>query len=99
MAQLHELVTAIAAPWVVLSPRSGQLTGRSEEGQGVYARDRRILSQLSVTVDGRPPLPLHVDERNASTHEYVAVIEGARDNTITLQRTRTVDGDGLTERI
>ena len=45
---LHELVTALAAPWVVLSPRSGQLTGSGAEG--VYARDRRILSRLSVTV-------------------------------------------------
>jgi len=32
---LHELVTALAAPWVVLSPRSGQLTGSGAEG--VYA--------------------------------------------------------------
>jgi glycogen debranching enzyme len=103
MAQLHELVTAIAAPWVVLSPRSGQLAGRSDEGEGVYARDRRILSQLSVLVDGRPPVPVHVDERDAATHEYVAILDGlgdpGHDPTVTLHRTRTVDGDGLTERI
>ena len=99
MAQLHELVTAIAAPWVVLSPRSGQLTGSSEDGEGVYARDRRILSQLSVTVDGRPPMPLHVDEQNAATHQYVAVLDEPGDNSVTLERTRTLDGDGLTERI
>ncbi|QNE17356.1 amylo-alpha-16-glucosidase [Kribbella qitaiheensis] len=103
MAQLHELVTAIAAPWVVLSPRSGQLTGRSADGEGVYARDRRILSRLSVTVDGRPPVPLQVDKRNAGTHEYIAVLDGLGDSghdpSVTLHRTRTVDGDGLTERI
>src|SRR3954470_7911795 len=99
MAQLHELVTAIAAPWVVLSPRSGQLTGRSEEGEGVYARDRRILAELSVTVDGRPPMPLHVDARNAATHQYLAVLAEPRDNSLTLERTRTLDDDGLTERI
>ena len=45
MTELHELVTALAAPWVVLSPRSGQLTGSGAEG--VYARDRRILSRLA----------------------------------------------------
>jgi hypothetical protein len=64
MSQLHELVTALAAPWVVLSPRSGQLTGSGAEG--VYARDRRILSRLSVTIDGREPIPVHAVERSAA---------------------------------
>jgi glycogen debranching enzyme len=101
MSPLHELVTALAAPWVVLSPRSGQLTGSGAEG--VYARDRRILSHLSVTVDGRAPIPVHVDERDAATHQYVAMVEGLGDTrhdpTVMLYRTRTVDSEGLTERI
>ncbi|TDW93277.1 glycogen debranching enzyme [Kribbella pratensis] len=101
MSPLHELVTALAAPWVVLSPRSGQLTGAGAEG--VYARDRRILSHLSVTVDGRAPIPVHVDERDAATHQYVAMVEGLGDTrhdpTVMLYRTRTVDSEGLTERI
>ncbi|HEY3508603.1 glycogen debranching N-terminal domain-containing protein [Kribbella sp. NPDC051137] len=100
-SQLHELVTALAAPWVVLSPRSGQLTGSGAEG--VYARDRRILSRLSVTVDGREPVPVHVDEQDAATHQYVAMVEGAGDTrhdpTVMLYRTRTVESAGLTERI
>ena len=98
---LHELVTALAAPWVVLSPRSGQLTGSGAEG--VYARDRRILSRLSVTVDGQEPLPVHVDEQDAATHQYVAMLEGLGDTrhdpTVMLYRTRTVDSEGMTERI
>ncbi|MEV6271635.1 glycogen debranching N-terminal domain-containing protein [Kribbella sp. NPDC051936] len=98
---LHELVTALAAPWVVLSPRSGQLTGSGAEG--VYARDRRILSRLSVTVDGHEPLPVHVDEQDAATHQYVAMLEGLGDTrhdpTVMLYRTRTVDSEGMTERI
>ena len=81
MPQLHELVTALAAPWVVLSPRSGQLTGSGAEG--VYARDRRILSRLSVTIDGEPPVPVHADERSAASHEYVAVVEGLGDSVAT----------------
>ncbi|HET6743228.1 MAG TPA: glycogen debranching N-terminal domain-containing protein, partial [Kribbella sp.] len=101
MTALHELVTALAAPWVVLSPRSGQLTGSGAEG--VYARDRRILSRLSVTIDGREPLPVHADERDAATHEYVALAEGLGDTrhdpTVMLYRTRTVASDGMTERI
>ncbi|NUS00543.1 MAG: amylo-alpha-16-glucosidase [Kribbellaceae bacterium] len=101
MAYLHELVTALAAPWVVLSPRSGQLTGSG--AAGVYARDRRILSRLSVTVDGREPVPVHADEQDAATHQYVAMVEGigdtGHDATVMLYRTRTVASDGLTERI
>ncbi|MGZ0145784.1 amylo-alpha-1,6-glucosidase [Kribbella sp. WER1] len=100
-SQLHELVTALAAPWVVLSPRSGQLTGSGAEG--VYARDRRILSRLSVTVDGRDPIPVHVDEQDAATHQYVAMVEGLGDTrhdpTVMLYRTRTVESAGLIERI
>ncbi|GAA1565047.1 glycogen debranching N-terminal domain-containing protein [Kribbella hippodromi] len=101
MSRLHELVTALAAPWVVLSPRSGQLTGSGAEG--VYARDRRILSRLAVTVDGREPVPVHADERDAATHEYVAQVEGLGDTrhdpTVMLYRTRTVESDGMTEQI
>ncbi|MGC4938894.1 glycogen debranching N-terminal domain-containing protein [Kribbella sp. DT2] len=98
---LHELVTTLAAPWVVLSPRSGQLSGSGAEG--VFARDRRILSRLVVTVDGREPLPVHVDEPGQGVTVFGAVIEGlgdgGHDPTVRLRRTRTVGGDGLTERI
>ncbi|TDO44316.1 glycogen debranching enzyme [Kribbella sp. VKM Ac-2527] len=101
MPYLHELVTAIAAPWVVLSPRSGQLTGSGAEG--VYARDRRILSRLSITVDGREPVPIHVDEPSAWTSSYAAVVGGlggsGHDPTVTLHRIRELDGSGLRERI
>jgi len=101
MPDLHDLVTTLAAPWVVLSPRSGQLTGTGAEG--VYARDRRILSRLEVTVDGRLPKPVQVDELAAGTTRYGAVLEGlgdaGHDLTVTLKRTREVDGDGVTERI
>ncbi|HET6985300.1 MAG TPA: glycogen debranching N-terminal domain-containing protein, partial [Kribbella sp.] len=101
MIALHELVTALAAPWVVLSPRSGQLTGSGAEG--VYARDRRILSRLRVTIDGREPSPVHVVERGAASHQYVAMVEGLGDTrhdpTVMVYRTREVDSEGLTERI
>ncbi|TDD23065.1 amylo-alpha-16-glucosidase [Kribbella turkmenica] len=102
MPQLHELVTALAAPWVVLSPRSGQLTGSGAEG--VYARDRRILSRLSVRINGEPPVPVHVTEHGAAAHEYVAVVQGLGDTnrhdpTVLLYRTREIRPDGMTERI
>ncbi len=101
MPYLHDLVTAVAAPWVVLSPRSGQLTGTGAEG--VYARDRRILSRLEVMVDGRQPLPVQVEEPTAASTSYCAVLEdlgdAGHDPTVTLRRTRQVDGEGMTERI
>jgi glycogen debranching enzyme len=95
MSQQHELVTALAAPWVVLSPRSGQLTGSGAEG--VYARDRRLLSRFVVTVDGAEPLPLQVDEQSASTHVYVGKVD--RDETVLLYRRREVSRDGMTEHL
>jgi glycogen debranching enzyme len=101
MPYLHDLVTAVAAPWAALSPRSGQLTATGAEG--IYARDHRILSRIEVTVDGRQPLAVQVDEPTASTTRHVAVLEGlsdpGHDPTVFLHRTREVDGDGLTERI
>ncbi|WBQ02031.1 amylo-alpha-1,6-glucosidase [Kribbella sp. CA-293567] len=101
MPDLHDLVTTLAAPWVVLSPRSGQLTGAGAEG--VYARDRRILSRLEVTVDGRQPKPVQLDEPATSTTRYVAVLDALGDDghdpTVWLKRTRQMDGDGVTERI
>ncbi|GAA1518659.1 amylo-alpha-1,6-glucosidase [Kribbella lupini] len=101
MAALHELVTTLAAPWVVLSPRSGQLTGTGAEG--VYARDRRVLSRMVVTVDGKEPLAVHVDEPGGGVTVFSAVVEGlgdaGHDPTVRLRRTRTVGGDGLTERL
>ncbi|TDD62853.1 amylo-alpha-16-glucosidase [Kribbella antibiotica] len=95
MSQLHDLVTALAAPWVALSPRSGQITGSGTEG--VYARDRRMLSRLVVTVDGVEPIPLQVDEQSASTHVYVAKVD--REETALLYRRREVGRDGMTEHI
>jgi glycogen debranching enzyme len=98
---LHDLMTAVAAPWVALSPRSGQLSGTGAEG--VYALDRRVLSVLRVTVDDLPPEPLHVDEPGAATHRYTAAVAGlgdqGHDPTVLLGRRREVDGAGLTETI
>lgn len=101
MLYLHDLVTAVAAPWAVLSPRSGQLGGAGADG--VYARDRRVLSVFRVTVDGRLPQPVHVDEPTPWTTRYDAVLDhlgdAGHDPTVLLRRTRKVDGNGLTEQI
>ncbi len=84
---------------MVLSPRSGQLTGTGAEG--VYARDRRILSRLEVTVDGREPIRRRSGRRTAAaTHRYGAVSKAStpgHDPTVRSTPAAQVDGDGMTE--
>jgi len=98
---LHDSVVTLAAPWVVVSPPSGQLSGAGVEG--VFAADRRVLSVLRVTVDGREPEPVHVDEYDAGSATYDAVVESlgdtGHDPTVTLHRRRVLEGRGLSETI
>ncbi len=98
---LHDLVVSVAAPWVVLSAPSGQVTPGGVHG--VFARDRRVLSRLEVLVDGRPPEPLSVSEPAAGRADFTAVLDWLgperHDPTVTLHRRRTVDSDGLAEEI
>ena len=108
MPYLHDLVVSLAAPWVVLSPRSGQLTGTGAEG--VFAADRRLLSVLRLTVQRYVLQPVHADEYGAASAGYDAIVEGlgdaGHDATVTVRRTRELgasgrqeEGLGLTETI
>ena len=98
---LHDLVVSVAAPWVVLSAPSGQLTPGGVHG--VFARDRRVLSRLEVLVDGRSPEPLSVSEPAAGCADFTAVLDWLcrqrHDLTVTLHRRRTVGSDGVAEEI
>jgi glycogen debranching enzyme len=98
---LHDLVVTLAAPWVAMSRRDGTI-GRGVEG--VYARDRRVLSRLAVRVDGREPVPVAAAEPAAYGAEFTAVLDwlgpqDRHDPTVTLRRRRRVDSAGLTEEI
>ena len=99
MPYLHDLVVSLAAPWVVLSPRSGQLTGTGAEG--VFAADRRLLSVLRLTVDRYVLQPVHVDEYGAASAGYDAIVEGlgdaGHDATVTVRRTRELGASGRQE--
>jgi hypothetical protein len=53
---LHDLVTTVAAPTQVLSCRNGDIEGHG--AQGVMHADVRVVSELRVTVDGRPAAPI-----------------------------------------
>ncbi|MFC0625607.1 glycogen debranching N-terminal domain-containing protein [Kribbella deserti] len=101
MTYAQDLVVTLAAPWVVMAPRSGQLTGTGAEG--VYAADRRLLSRCLLLVDGHEPVPIHLDEYDASTVQYDAVLPGlgdpGHDPTVTLHRHRHLDSASLTETV
>lgn len=99
MTYLHEFVVTLAAPWVVLSPRSGQLNGHGAEG--VFAADHRILSVARLSVGGGYPVPVHVDEYDEGSVRYDAVVPGlgdvGHDPTVTVERARELDGRGMRE--
>jgi glycogen debranching enzyme len=88
---LHEHLTCVAAPAIWLSPRSGQLTGGVD---GLYVADRRVLSRLVVTLDGVEPEPVDAALRGAGGAGFTAAA-GA----VEVERLRTVNPDGGTERI
>jgi hypothetical protein len=88
---LHEHLTCVAAPATWLSPPSGQLTGGVD---GLYVGDRRVLSCLRVTLDGREPEAVEAGLRGADGARFTATA-GA----LTVERVRTVAPHGGTERI
>jgi N-terminal domain of (some) glycogen debranching enzymes/Amylo-alpha-1,6-glucosidase len=57
---LHELVSLVAAPTQVWSDRSGDIHG-ARTAQGVLHADVRVLSRLTLTVDGTAPELLSAD--------------------------------------
>ncbi|WP_328994285.1 amylo-alpha-16-glucosidase [Kribbella sp. NBC_01245] len=101
MTYLHELVVTLAAPWVVLSPRSGQLTGTGAEG--VFVADHRILSVARLSVGGEAPVPVHLDEYDGGSVRYDAVVPGlgdpGHDLTVTVGRDRELSVKGMRESI
>ena len=91
---LHELVTTVRAPGVVLSDPDGQI--RPAGAQGWLVADVRHLSELTVLVDDREPVALGHDDRlfvGAVRHLGDAITEP----TVRLERTRALDPDRLHE--
>jgi glycogen debranching enzyme len=74
-----------------LSPPSGQLTGGVD---GLYVSDRRVISRLRVTLDGKEPEAVEATLRGADGARFTATA-GA----LTVERVRTVAHHGGTERI
>jgi glycogen debranching enzyme len=99
---LHELVTALSAPTVVLSESSGQL--RAQGAQGVLHADVRVLSAAVVTVGGTEPSPVSGGITGARTARFTGVARalGADwtvDPTVLIDRERIVAAGEVGERI
>ena len=98
---LHELVTVVAAPALVLSDPDGQLTGAG--AGGIYLADRRVLSRLVVTVDGAGAAPVRGQSTSTATARFVGVVrhlgDPGSDPTVFLERDRTVRPEGAVETI
>jgi glycogen debranching enzyme len=88
---VHEHITCVAAPAIWLSPPSGQVAGGVD---GLYVAERRVLSRLVVTVNGREPEPVEARPHGANGARFTASA-GA----LSVERVRVAAPDGGTERI
>ncbi len=96
---LQDLVTAVSAPAMALSRADGQLPGPG--ASGLYLADRRAVSQLIVTVEGREPEPLQGQPVGAMAASFVSVARNlgdpGPDPTVLVERDRSVSGRGVRE--
>ena len=99
---LHELVTVLSAPTVVLSEPSGQI--RADGAQGVLHADVRVLSAAVLRIGGAEPAPVGGGPTGADTAEFVAVPRALGDAatvdpTVRVERSRTVRPGEVAEHI
>ena len=99
---LHELVTVLSAPTVVLSEASGQI--RADGAQGALHADIRVLSQAVLTVGGVEPAPVSGGFTGARTASFVSIARqlgeaSIVDPTVQVERSRTAGGGSVDERI
>ncbi len=98
---LHELVSCVHAPAVVLSDADGQI--RPGGVQGVLLHDRRALSTLLVDVNGVEPTPVGHALTDAATARFVSVAhdlgDPGADSTVRVERERRAHPDGIEENL
>ncbi|MGI8901170.1 MAG: amylo-alpha-1,6-glucosidase [Nocardioides sp.] len=98
---LHDLVLVLAAPTQVWSGADGQV--RPGGVEGVLHGDRRLLSELRLTVGGHEPVPLTHHDDGGYAHVFVGVPralgdEGA-DPTVRVTRRREVEPGLMREEV
>lgn len=69
---LQDAIVLVAAPMMAICDRSGQFDGTGVGG--LFTADRRLLSRLVVTVDGREPEPIHAELTDAASARFVGVL-------------------------
>jgi hypothetical protein len=99
---LHELVTVLSAPTVVLSESSGQI--RADGAQGALHADVRVLSEAVLTVGGTEPAPVSGGITGARAARFTGVARALGDDstvdpTVRVERERTVAAGEVSERI
>ena len=99
--QLHDLVTCLAAPCVVLSAPDGQI--RPVGAQGAFIADLRVLREAVVRFDGAEGDPVARTPVGAGGAEFVSVLRGlgarSPDPTVWLRRRRTAEVAGVSEQL
>jgi glycogen debranching enzyme len=89
---LHDLVTVLSAPTVVLGEHGGQI--RPDGAQGVLHADVRVLSEAVLMVDGVEPAAVSAGLLDARTARFVTVPRALGDDiadpTVRVERERTV---------
>lgn len=98
---LHDLVSCLAAPAVALSGQDGQI--HADGVQGMFRYDRRVLSELVVTVDGHEPTAIGRALVGARQARFTGLVrhvgDHSADNTVRLERVRTVRPNGVDEHL
>ena len=98
---LHDLVSCVSAPSVVLSAADGQI--RRAGAQGLLVGETRLLSALELTVDGAAPTPVGHRLTGPGGCVFTAVLrplgDPGPDPTVRLVRHRVATVDGFTDRI
>jgi glycogen debranching enzyme len=96
---LHDLVSCVQAPALVLSGPDGQI--RPDGVQGWFHHDRRLLSALMLSLNGREPDGLRAESRGADAAAFTAVARHVgdlgTDPTVLLDRIRVLSGAALRE--
>lgn len=96
---LHELEIAVDGPSTVVSCRDGSIGGGAT---GLLVDDRRVLSLLELTLDGRPPVAVASSSLGATSEFWGAARHlgtATPDPTVEVHRRRSLEGPDLTERV
>ena len=98
---LHELVTAVQAPTVLLCDPDGEL--RPGGAQGIWHADVRVLSRVELRIDGEPVEPVSGGAEGAGRARFVGFVrslDGASsDPAVRVERVRTVRAGAVDESI